>query len=251
MDGLRQSRLETLRTQIAALEKRPMLAEGAAVLRRRGGAGVLATAPGLVHEVFTDEMRNAGAALGFALGQARAFLTPERPAVFYLQLAHEGQERGVPYGAGLAAFGFAPENLAIVRVKAMPELLWAMEEALGCRAVAGVVADIGGHPKILDFTASRRLSLRAASGGASVFLMRYGVEREASAAQLRWRIDPAPSGTVRFDPRAPGEARWRVTLEKGVAGANAAPGGNWLVSWEDGFDVAQNERRPIRHRLAG
>lgn len=230
--------LQELRARIVALENRPPLGEGPAQLRRKDGHGFLAAAPGLLHEVFTPEQRNAGAALGFSLGQARALLKGDRPAVFYMELIHEAQERGLPYGPGLAAFGFAPENLILVRVQTLVELLWAMEEALGCRAVAAVIADIGGAPKILDFTVSRRLSLRAASGGASIFINRYGAEREASAAQLRWRVEPAVSGERPFDPRAPGETRWQVTLEKGLlSGEQRQTGGNWLLGWNDGFEL--------------
>lgn len=234
----KQEALAALRSRIAALENRPPLGESGADLRRKQVEGFLASAPGLLHEVFTPEERNAGATLGFSLGQARALIKPDRPAVFYMELAHESQERGLPYGPGLQTFGFDPRHLTLVRTQTMAELLWAIEEALSCRAVAAIIADIGGHPKILDFTVSRRLSLRAVSGGASVFLNRYGPQREASAAQLRWRVEPAVSKGQRFDPRAPGNARWQITLEKGLlSGDYITKRGDWKLSWNHGFEL--------------
>lgn len=238
--------LETLRAQIAALEKRPLLADGGAVLAERPGGGIapadrlalLSPPAGLLHEVFADEQRLSGAALGFTLGLARGQLTRERQAILYLQLAGEAQELGLPYGLGLAAFGIAPEALVIGRIASLPELLWAMEEAIACRAVAAVIADLAGHPRALDFTASRRLSLRTAAAGASSFLIRYGRGREASAARLRWHVAPAPSSEQRFDPRAPGPPRYAIEMEKGRLGdsTSRAEGMRFLVDWtENGF----------------
>jgi len=232
----RQQALAALRESIVALENRPPLGETAADLRRKPGKDFLASAPGLLHEIFTPEARNAGAVLGFALGQARSLIKPQRPAVFYMELAHESQERGLLYGPGLENFGFDPRHLTLVRTRTLPELLWAIEEALACRAVAAVIADIGGNPKILDFTVSRRLSLRAASGGASLLLNRYGEQREASAAQLRWRVEPAVSEGHRYDTQSPARPRWAVFLEKGLLSTeHGREGGHWLLDWKNGF----------------
>lgn len=258
MPGLASHDLEALRLKIAALEKRPLLAEGAAVVAQRlGKAGtaspglvdpleLLAAPRGLLHEVFADDQRQSGAALGFTFGLARQLLTGERQAILYLQLKSETQELGLPYGAGLQQFGLEPSALVIGRIESMTELLWAMEEAIACRAVAGVIADLASHPKALDFTVSRRLSLRAAAAGTSAFVVRYGREREASAAKLRWRIAPALSGEMPFDPRAPGLPRFAVEIEKGRLGdkTQRAEGKSMLVDWtENGFISVEPQRR--------
>jgi len=232
MDGLskRQSLLR-LKAQIAQLENRAVLVGdqdlGASPLDQAGPCAP----PGSLSEIFAGELRDGGASLGFALGQARALMTAERRAVFFMQLTHQAQELGLPYGAGLKSFGFDPEALILIRTASVTELLWAVEEAVACRAVAAVIAEIDGRPKALDFTASRRLSLRAASGGAAVLLLRYGAEREASAAQLRWGIAAAPSGERPFDARAPGQTRWQVRLEKGHLAGLGDKG--WLLGWTD------------------
>ena len=258
MPGLASHDLEALRLKIAALEKRPLLAEGAAMLAQRlgkaanDGAGsaepieLLAAPGGLLHEVFADEQRQSGAALGFSFGLARQLVTAGRQAILYLQLSGETQELGLPYGAGLQSYGIDPAALVIGRVENMTELLWAMEEAIACRAVAGVIADLASHPKALDFTVSRRLSLRAAAAGTSAFVVRYGKGREASAAKLRWRIAPAMSGEVPFDPRAPGPPRFLVEIEKGRLGGKTqgAEGKSMLVDWtENGFVSVEPEKR--------
>ncbi len=237
---VRQERLAALRASIANIERRAVPGAPSGVADPVAG-GFPMPAPGLVQEVFGDERRNSGALLGFALGQARSLLTPVRRAVVYLQMLAEAQEMGLPYGPGLAVFGFDPDAMVLIRPANMIELLWAAEEALACGAVAAVIADIAGHPKVLDFTASRRLSLRADAGGTSLFLLRYGAWREASAAQLRWHLAPALSAAPALDAQAPGETRWRARLERGVIGGKQNQ--EWLLEWtENGFHIIDDAR---------
>lgn len=252
MPGRKQAQLDRLRARIAALETHPVLA-GAEAARREPPPGLLATAPGQLHEVFATERRHGGAALGFALAQARAWLTPQRPALLIMQIGREAQDMGLPYGAGLDHFGLDPDAVVLTRTETMAELLWAIEEAVGCHAVAAVVADIAGRHRRLDFTASRRLSLRAAAAGTSVLLLRYGHDREASAAGYRWRIDPVPSRAAPFDARAPAGPRWRVWLEKGrLAGGGRADGGDWILDWtEDGYLVVDGNGTEAAPAAAG
>jgi len=227
-----QQRLAALRETIADIERKPALAEARVRVETEEGQ-FPKFAGGLLQEVFTDDRRNAGASLGFALAQAKGLLTARRIAVIYLQLADEAQTLGMPYGPGFSHFGLDPKALILVRPATMAELLWAAEEAIACRAVAGVVADIAGRQKLLDFTASRRLSLRAAEAGSSIFLLRYGQGREASAAHLRWHLLPSRSERKQYDERAPGLPRWQVRLERGSLVKQHA---EWVLEWtENGF----------------
>ena len=235
-----QQRLAALRETIADIERKPALAEARVLVAQQDGAFPV-LAGGMLQEMFTDERRNAGALLGFVLAQARGLLTAQRRAVIYLQLADEAQKLGLPYGPGLLSFGLDPDALVLVRAGTMGELLWAAEEAIACRAVAAVVADIGSHSKLLDFTASRRLSLRAAATGGSIFLLRYGQGRAASAAHLRWRLMPVHSARSRYDARAPGPLRWRAELERGALIKNQT---EFLLGWtENGFATLPAQRR--------
>jgi len=235
-----QQRLAALRDVIADIERKPALAEARQqVIANEDGFPILPG--GLLQEVFTDDYRNAGASLGFALAQAKALLSGRRIAVIYLQLATETKSLGLPYGPGLLSAGFDPSTLVLVRPANMLELLWAAEEAIACRAVAAVVADISTRHKLLDFTASRRLSLRAAEGGGSMFFLRYGHGREASAAQLRWHLLPAASGQKPYDNRAPGQARWQIRLERGSISKQHA---EWVLEWtENGLSSVTLRRR--------
>lgn len=241
--------LEALRARIVDLERRPVLAP-ARTLRAEGRgdglAALLAAPAGTLHEVFVDEHRQSGAALGFTLGLARGVLAAGRQALIYLQLASEAQEVGLPYAPGLAMFGFGPDAMVLGRVESVTELLWAFEEALACRSVAAVLVDVAGHPKALDFTASRRIGLRAAAAGTSAFLIRYGREREASAAQLRWRVRPVPSAGQVWDAMAPGAPRFRVDIEKRrLGGRSANVNGTLVLDWtENGFVAARTRQQP-------
>ena len=240
--------LEALKQQVAALETQPLLDD---VDAQAAPAGLLATPRGCVHEVFADTLANAGAALGFALAEAKSMLSPERPGLIILQLKADAQEIGLPYGLGLRSFGLDTEAIVLIRTDTIVELLWAIEEAIACRAVGAVVADIAYAHKALDFTASRRLALRSAASGGSVFLVRYSRDREASAARYRWRVAPAVSASPPFDDKAPGPPRWRVTLEKGRLSARrriAADGEEYLVDWTENGLVLKDpssRNRPV------
>lgn len=236
MQGLsKQEKLTDLRERIGTIEKRRPLESVRTVI---AGSGLLATPPGLLHDVFGDDQRSGGAVLGFALGQARQLQTAQKRAVLVMQLGHDGQSLGVPYGAALASLGVDPESIVLVRPETAIELLWAMEEAVACRAVAAVIADIGTPISSLDFTASRRLALRAAASESSAFILRYTREREASAARLRWRVASVPGPPRAFDSQAPGGIRWQVQLEKGRLGSPREPQ-EWVVDWtSDGFVAA-------------
>ena len=116
--------LETLKRQVAALETQPLLTDTQSLA---AAAGLLATPRGCVNEVFADSLANAGAALGFALAQAKRVLAPERPGLIILQLKSDAQEIGLPYGLGLKNFGLDSEAIVLIRTDTIVELLWAIE----------------------------------------------------------------------------------------------------------------------------
>ena len=230
-----QQRLAALRDVIADIERKPALAETRQRAEAVPGEGFPMLPGGLVQEIFADELRDGGASLGFALAQAKGLVTPRRPAIFYLQLGDEAQKLGMPYGPGLGWFGIDPARLVIVRAADMTEFLWAAEEVVACSAVAAVIADVRGEPKLLNFTASRRLSLRAGSSKVSLFMLRYGHGRASSAGHLRWQLRPQRSARQSHDERAPGPSRWRLRLEKGRIAGNRT---EWLLEWtRHGFAV--------------
>ena len=56
-------------------------------------------------------------------------------------------EAGAPYGPGLDLFGLPMARLLVLRVPRPVDALWAMEEALSCRALAIVIAELPATAK--------------------------------------------------------------------------------------------------------
>jgi protein ImuA len=148
-------------------------------------------------------------------------------------------ENGVPYGPGLVDLGIAPEQLITVAAPRIQDVLWAMEEALRCRATAVVIGEIG--PQKLDQVATRRLSLAAAAGGTLGLLLRATLDDATPCAcATRWIIGSAPSAVLSGNGgkfRSIGPPRLCVHL---VRNRHGHPGA-WLVEWnsvEQRFELA-------------
>jgi protein ImuA len=201
--------LHVLRRMVAGLEAAACLNAGMAARFRPVGGAELSLRCGALHEVAAQEAGDGAAALAFALalgwmasgavpagaGAARA-PAQARPVLLVLE-AQGCREAGEPYGHGLAALGFDPGRLLIVRAQRPGEALWAFEEGLRCAALGAVVAAFGRCPRGYDLTASRRLVLAARASGVSGCLAVIGeggaAGRLAGAAETRWRIAARPS----------------------------------------------------------
>lgn len=110
------------------------------------------------------------------------------------------------------------------------EVLWTMEEGAGSAALGAVVGEIHGTPKVLDFTATKRLALRSEASGVPVWLIRSGGPHGLSAARQRWRVGALPSAPDPHDARAPGAALWDAELFR----ARGRPPGRWTARHEPG-----------------
>ena len=173
-------------------------------------------------EVFPTTVTDAGG-VGFVLS---CLPRCDRP-ILWVQDRLSGKEAGRPYLPGL---GQRP--LLRVDVSRAADVLMAMEDGLRCTALAGVVGEIWGDPPALDFTATKRLALRAERGGLPCWLIRRAASPDLSAARNRWRIRSLPSLAHPHDPRAPGRPQWRAELFR----SRFAPPGDWVAS----YDRAQN-----------
>src|SRR2546421_13126982 len=90
-----------------------------------------------------------GAAAGLAL--ALAALSPEKgKQTLWISTDFGMLETGALYGPGLDVLGLDTERLLVARVARPVDALFAMEEALKCRALSTVVAEINGD---VDLTA--------------------------------------------------------------------------------------------------
>ena len=221
-----REKLAALRSSIARIEgRRNAFPEGP----EEGPEGGLA-GDGL-HDLYTRQSRDAGAATGFALA-----LLAERLAkpgggcggvVLWIADRRSRAESGGLCGAGLAAFGLDPDRFAFLVVDAPREVLWAMEQGLEVAGLAGVVAEFRGNGVMPDPTATRRLALRARSAGTFGIFLRFGAAPLQGATVRRWRVSPAPGSHPEDDGMAPGRPAWRLVLEKNRHG----PPAELFVEW--------------------
>ncbi len=176
-------------------------------------------ARGALHEIAAAGEAHLAAAAGVALAVcSRA----ARNSCGWIAEDMALAESGAPYGPGLESFGLTPERLLTVAAARARDLLWAMEEALRCRAVAAVIGEVR-HGEI-DSVAVRRLSLAAAGSGALALLLRASPPSDASTAATRWIVSAAP------------DASFTMELTRNRRG----PLGAWTLQWsdDDGFVLA-------------
>jgi protein ImuA len=159
-------------------------------------------------------------------------------------------ENGAAYGPGLPELGLAPERLLTVTAARSRDVLWAMEEALRCRAVGVVIGEL--RSRDIDTVATRRLSLAAAAGNTLGLLLRTAPDDTPSAAATRWIIGTAPPPRGGPQVIAPRMAAHLVRNRRGPLGA-------WIVEWnsvEQRFELATHSEpvagvpvdRPLRWR---
>ena len=121
---------------------------------------------GALHELAPAAPIHLGAASGFALalaalasGQRAARCSGSRP------ISRRPRAAG-PTAPASTCSACRPRGLLVLRVPRPVDVLWAMEEALRCRALACVIAELTGEGAEADLTATRRLALAAREGAA-------------------------------------------------------------------------------------
>ena len=179
-----------------------------------------------LHEVFAIRSGDSAAASGFGLGLALRSGERGRKIIWVRQdmAAHD---QGELNPIGLLEFGGDPEAMLLVRTPDALATLRAGNEALRCAALGAVVIEIWGTPKILDLTATRRLSHAAAQSGIGVFLIRSAAEPHPSAAMSRWGVRALAS--LPLEAGAPGAPRFAIDLLRHRAGF---PSRCWHVEWD-------------------
>lgn len=124
--------------------------------------------------------------------------------------------------------GLPTQNLIHVEARDARDALWAMEEGVRCSALSCVIGELWGDPRVLDFTATRRLAVASERSGTPCWLVRLGGMANLSGARMRWRIASAPSLLNDLDPRAPGPPAWDVDLFR----ARSMQPGRWSIAYE-------------------
>ncbi|MBL8657723.1 MAG: hypothetical protein JNJ92_10280 [Altererythrobacter sp.] len=151
----------------------------------------------------------------------------------WVQTREAARLTGRPYGAGLPAE--LRHRLVHVLARRPEDALFALEEGVRCRDIAFVLGEIGGNPRALDFTASRRLTLAAQRHGVPLYLVRLDAARDLSSARLRWQVASAVSAAPRWNGQAPGAPAWHAELFR----ARVHPPGEWLLRDEGRGLVAE------------
>jgi protein ImuA len=214
-------------------------------------------ATGALHEALPKTHSDFTAALGFSLGAIARILAARPGYLIWALPGFTAHGQGHLYPLGLAAFGIDPNRLIHLDVGKPLDVLWAIEEALDHPAVAAAIGILPENDRAYDFTASRRLAMRAARHGATAFILGARPDLGVStAAETRWRIAAAPSDPAwRTGQMKPGlgAPRWQVDLIKSRKGVT----GQWPVEWNHetlSFHLAAPlaDRAPIRvDRIAG
>ncbi len=194
-----------------------LLMDRAETAGRKGRADAQPTLRELFCERATD-----GAALGFMLAQIDIAQGP----VLWISDRLSRKEAGVICLAGL------PHGIDILRVDVSRpvDVLWAMEQGLGCRSLSAVVGEVWGDPPQLDFTASKRLALRSEAHGVPAWLLRRAAQANLSAARARWRLASLASLPNPHDMHAPGRPLWQAELFRARWGTPGA----WVAQIEAG-----------------
>lgn len=213
--------LEELRQRVQRLERPPGFDEdpGAVPLGLPAIDSVLGggLARGSLHEIAALSEAHLPSAAGFVAGLAALAALAKPQHIVWIAEDMALAESGALYGPGLIDNGLAPERLVTVAVAQRRDLLWAMEEALRCRAAGIVIGEARGGA--IDAVAARRLSLAAGESGALALLLRTAPGRDTSTAATRWVVSATPSGLGR-----PCFATELMRNRRGLTG-------HWIIEW--------------------
>ena len=219
-----EQHLSRLRRAIAKSEALPEqvrpLALGVPGIDTALGGGLARAA---LHELSAAPL-HLGAAAGFALTLSALSARAEKAKqILWIATDFGMLETGALYGPGLDLIGLPAERLLVAHVAKPVDALFAMEEALKCRALSCVIVEM---TEDADLTATRRLSLAAREGGALGLLLRHKATAAPSAAMTRWQVAAAPSQPDEFGGL--GRTAFALTLTRnrhGICGA-------WTIAWD-------------------
>lgn len=176
---------------------------------------------GVIHEFMGSVKENAAACDGFLSGLL-SVLMDGGGACLWINRSRQ------TFPVSLTMFDVAPERIIFMDLSRERDVLWVMEEALKCRGLAAVIAELDG----LSMIESRRLQLAAEESQVTGFVLRTNARNiNTTACVARWQVIPMPSQTEDDLPGV-GFPRWQVDL---LRVRNGKPG-NWVIEWSaDGF----------------
>ncbi len=182
-----------------------------------------AMVPHTLSEAFPSHPTDASA-VGFALSRLPCTNAP----ILWVQDRLSRKEAGRPALAGMPT----DRPVIMVDLSRAADVLWAMEDGLRCRSLGAVIGEIWGDPPSLDFTATKRLAMRAEAADVPCWLIRRAASPDLSAARDRWRIASLPSAPHPHDAQAPGAPRWTLDLFR----SRRAKPGQWMATYDRAAD---------------
>jgi hypothetical protein len=186
-----------------------------------------------------DWMTGIGFAARLAVRRIKALSAgrTDQPWVLWCWPKALAGEFGSPSLAGFTHLGLDPARLIIVETARASEALNAIEESLKAASLAVVI----GVLDELDLMPARRLSLAAGEMATPCLIVTHPSSEPAGATATRWRIKRLPSAAHRFDPRAPGDCRFEIALERCRARPESVARLPFVLEWSDEthrFDLA-------------
>ena len=176
-----------------------------------------------LHELWPADTEDAASAAGFALLLALKAAGSTGAIVWIEQQARQGQL----YPPGLAELGIDPARILFVNAPDEKALLRAAGDVVRSPAAGAAVIAPAGPARLLELTASRRLTLFAEASGTTAILLRIADPQAPSAATTRWRVAAARSRAL--DANAPGSPAFALDLLRQRGGA---PSYGWTLEWD-------------------
>jgi protein ImuA len=227
-----QPSVDILRETIATIENRPKSMTDQSDLSVISNTGSAVSylenlETGALTEVIPTGYRDRVAALGKVMASLAALTKATDERIIWCQL--RDPERLHLHAPGLTAFGIDPSRITKITLLTERDLLWVMEEAVTSSSV-GAVAGVLWSEKYYDFTASKRLRMRARETDTAVVMVRSHRANGTTAADHRLSVSTKPS--VGALERASafgllGDPSWHIDLMKS---RHSSPGSH-NVSW--------------------
>jgi protein ImuA len=174
---------------------------------------------GAIHEFLAEEPENAAACGGFLSGLLNK-LMQKGGACLWISTSR------TLFPPALKSYGLNPDRIIFIDLKRDRDILWATEEALKCKSLASVIAEINE----ISFTESRRLQLVVEKSKVTGFILRRNTKKlSTTACVARWKITSL-SSELEYGMPGLGFPRWNVELLK-VRNGNP---GSWKIEWHAG-----------------
>jgi protein ImuA len=174
---------------------------------------------GAVHEFLSPWPEEAAATSGFIAGLLAPLMGSSGTSLWI-------SSSRTLFPPALKSFGIQPDRFIFIDLQKEKDVIWAMDEALKCGALAAVV----GEMQEISFTASRRLQLAVEQSQVTGFVLRHDPRKlNTTACVSRWKITTLPSEYVDGLPGV-GFPQWRVELLRIRNGKS----GVWDIKWMDG-----------------